>query len=126
MTFLKPRCRKTAPAFALIGAIIHGSDSSMAADPISSANGLISQLLEAGVVCSRREGQELGPAFYDKVVRDCVGRASCRVSPLDVATEKELADGMCTRFFVQFTCGTAESTELESRSLTDVLSPSCS
>lgn len=123
---LKLRFRKMAVAFALIGAIIQGSDASMAADPISSANGLISEILEAGVVCSAREGQELGPVFYDKVVRDCVGRASCRVSPLDIATEMELADGMCTRFFVQFTCGNAESTELQSRSLTDVLSPSCS
>jgi hypothetical protein len=99
----------------------------LAADPALQSAPVIIDVLEAGIYCSgSSRDDELGPKFYSRVERDCLGKRMCRASPLDVATEAELSGAMCTRFFVQFTCTGSEPTELESLTLRDVLTPSCS
>ncbi len=107
---------------ALISAITAGI--AAAADPAPSGP-VIDEVAEAGIYCPGRDAEELGPKFFARVEQDCLGNSSCRVSPLDIATEAELVAAKCTRFFVQFSCLGGALTELESQSLKDVLTPSC-
>lgn len=84
----------------------------------------IRNVVEAGIVCSGKVPERIGPRFYRMARKACRGRGSCRVRALNIAAEARLKAWGCTHFFVVAQCA-GRNKEITSKGLTETLQVGC-
>jgi hypothetical protein len=83
-------------------------------------------VIEAGIYCDATTGDDsIGPRFYKYVKKSCIGKAQCRITPLDIASMHELKSEQCTGFFVILKCKTNPSKDIEAKGTFKRMKASC-